>query len=63
MSIQQSLEQKRAVKAWEFVEKISKEPDDVKKKYSSLARKVPAVIRTGRAGGGQNLTQKLCLVV
>jgi len=47
MSIQQSIEQKRAAKAWEFVEKISKDPDDVKKKYSSLVRKAPADIQTG----------------
>jgi len=47
MNIQQSLEQKRAAKAWEFVEKISKESDEVKKKYSNLARKASADIQTG----------------
>jgi len=48
MSIQQSLDQKRASKAWEFVEEISSASDsDLKKKYGSLARKAPADIQTG----------------
>lgn len=45
MSVQQSLEQNRAAKAWKNVESISKESDEIKKKYSSLARKAPADIQ------------------
>jgi CRISPR-associated protein Cmr5 len=52
MSLQQSLEQKRAAEAWKFVEEIEKFEDgdkgkDIRKKYGSLAHKAPADIQIG----------------
>lgn len=44
-SLQQSLEQKRAAQAWKDIENVSKDADEVKKKYGSLARKAPADIQ------------------
>lgn len=43
----QTLEQKRAAKAWHQVKAV---PKDVQKDYRSLARKVPAMIRVNGLG-------------
>jgi len=52
-SLQQTLDQKRARQAWEDVQKINALPDDLKKGYGSLARRVPMLILTN--GLGQTL--------
>ncbi|MGB9661670.1 MAG: type III-B CRISPR module-associated protein Cmr5 [Moorellaceae bacterium] len=52
-SLQQTLEQKRAKKAWEDVQSVTARPDDFKKKYGSLARRVPMLVLTN--GLGQTL--------
>lgn len=50
----QTLEQKRAAFAWEAVKAIKEQrPDDFKKKYSGLARSMPAMMQN--AGLGQAL--------
>jgi CRISPR-associated protein Cmr5 len=54
MSIQQTLEQKRAAAAWKCIKKIEDTQDkDLQKKYGTLAQKAPADIQTG--GLGQTL--------
>lgn len=54
MSIQRTLEQQRAEKAWMIVtEEVDKLRDDAKKKYRGLAREVPILILTN--GLGQTL--------
>ncbi len=52
-SLQKTLEQQRAQRAWECVEKVTKQSQDFKKKYGSLARKVPMLVLTN--GLGQTL--------
>jgi CRISPR-associated protein Cmr5 len=53
-ALQQTLEQKRAKKAWEDVQSVaSHSKDDFKKKYGSLARRVPMLVLTN--GLGQTL--------
>ena len=50
----QTLEQKRAASAWEVVKSVKEQPqDDFKKKYSGLARSMPAMMQN--AGLGQAL--------
>jgi len=54
MSRQRTLEQKRASKAWDFVQSIKGLSNkDVKEKYSALARKAPADIQS--SGFGQTI--------
>lgn len=52
-SLQQTLEQKRAKKAWEDIRSIASRSEDFKKKYGSLARRVPMLVLTN--GLGQTL--------
>jgi CRISPR-associated protein Cmr5 len=52
-SLQKTLEQKRAEQAWECVQKVTKKSQEFKKKYGSLARKVPMLVLTN--GLGQTL--------
>ncbi|MGQ0794194.1 MAG: type III-B CRISPR module-associated protein Cmr5 [Deltaproteobacteria bacterium] len=52
-SLIQTLEQKRASKAWDFVNEINQKDKDTKKKYRSLALKTPVLILTN--GLGQTL--------
>ena len=53
-SLQQTLEQKRAKKAWEDIQSVARRSeDDFKKKYGSLARRVPMLVLTN--GLGQTL--------
>ncbi len=51
ISRQQSLDQQRAERAYKNVTAINEQPDDkLKSRYSSLARKVPAMIQTNGLG-------------
>lgn len=50
---QQTLDQQRARAAWEDIAAVSQRSEDFKKKYGSLARKVPSLILTN--GLGQTL--------
>jgi CRISPR-associated protein Cmr5 len=50
---QQTLEQQRAAAAWKNIAEVSQRPEDFKKKYGSLAKKVPSLILTN--GLGQTL--------
>ncbi|HXG36040.1 MAG TPA: type III-B CRISPR module-associated protein Cmr5, partial [Dehalococcoidia bacterium] len=52
-SLQKTLEQQRARRAWDCVQEVTNQPQDFKKKYSSLARKVPMLVLTN--GLGQTL--------
>jgi CRISPR-associated protein Cmr5 len=53
-SAQQTLQQRRAAHAWACVEEVgSKKPEDFRKKYGSLVRRLPALIQTD--GLGQTL--------
>ncbi len=52
-SQQQTLEQKRAKRAWADIQSVVNCPDDFKKKYGSLARRVPMLVLTN--GLGQTL--------
>lgn len=53
-SLQQTLEQERAKKAWEDIQNVARRSeDDFKKKYGSLARRVPMLVLTN--GLGQTL--------
>lgn len=53
-SLQQTLEQERAKKAWEDIQSVAhRSEDDFKKKYGSLARRVPMLVLTN--GLGQTL--------
>jgi CRISPR-associated protein Cmr5 len=52
-SLIQTLEQKRASKAWDFVDEVNKKDKDTRKKYRSLALKTPVLILTN--GLGQTL--------
>lgn len=49
-SLIQTLEQKRATKAWDFVNEVNKKDKDTKKKYRSLALKTPVLILTNSLG-------------
>lgn len=52
-SLPRTLEQQRATRAWECVDEVTSKSQDFKKKYGSLARKVPTLILTN--GLGQTL--------
>ena len=52
-SLQKTLDQKRAKQAWDDIQSIASRPDDFKKKYGSLARRVPMLVLTN--GLGQTL--------
>ena len=52
-SLQKNLEQKRARWAWDCIQEVTNKPQEFKKKYSSLARKVPMLVLTN--GLGQTL--------
>jgi CRISPR-associated protein Cmr5 len=52
-SLPKTLEQQRAEQAWECVGEVTSKSQDFKKKYGSLARKVPTLILTN--GLGQTL--------
>jgi CRISPR-associated protein Cmr5 len=52
-SLQKTLEQQRAQQAWMCVQEVTSKPLDFKKKYGSLARKVPMLVLTN--GLGQTL--------
>jgi len=52
-SLQRTLEQERAQQAWACVQKVTNKPQEFKKKYGSLARKVPMLVLTN--GLGQTL--------
>jgi CRISPR-associated protein Cmr5 len=52
-SLQRTLEQERAQRAWECVQEVTSKPQEFKKKYGSLARKVPMLVLTN--GLGQTL--------
>lgn len=52
-SLQKTLEQQRAQRAWTCVQEVTNRPPDFKKKYGSLARKVPMLVLTN--GLGQTL--------
>jgi CRISPR-associated protein Cmr5 len=52
-SLPKTLEQQRATRAWECVGEVTSKSQDFKKKYGSLARKVPTLILTN--GLGQTL--------
>jgi CRISPR-associated protein Cmr5 len=52
-SRQQTLEQKRAARAWQCVEEANRQDDEIKKKYSTQARKLGSLIQTN--GLGQSL--------
>jgi len=52
-SLQKTLEQQRARRAWDCVQEVTNQPQDFKKRYSSLARKVPMLVLTN--GLGQTL--------
>lgn len=52
-SHQQTLEQQRAQQAWKDIESVRGGSDEFKKKYGSLARKVPMLVLTN--GLGQTL--------
>ncbi len=52
-SQQQTLEQQRAQQAWNDIQSVVKRSDDFKKKYGSLARRVPMLVLTN--GLGQTL--------
>ncbi len=52
-SLQKTLEQERAQKAWACVQEVTSQSQDFKKKYGSLARKVPMLVLTN--GLGQTL--------
>jgi CRISPR-associated protein Cmr5 len=52
-SLQRTLEQERAQRAWECVKEVTSKSQEFKKKYGSLARKVPMLVLTN--GLGQTL--------
>ncbi len=52
-SFQQTLDQKRAKQAWDDIQSVINRSDEFKKKYGSLARKVPMLVLTN--GLGQTL--------
>jgi len=52
-SLQRMLEQERAQQAWACVQEVTNKPQEFKKKYGSLARKVPMLVLTN--GLGQTL--------
>ena len=52
-SLQRTLEQERAQQAWACVQEVTNKPQEFKKKYGSLARKVPMLVLTN--GLGQTL--------
>jgi CRISPR-associated protein Cmr5 len=52
-SLQRMLEQERAQRAWACVQEVTSKPQEFKKKYGSLARKVPMLVLTN--GLGQTL--------
>jgi len=52
-SFQRMLEQERAQRAWACVQEVTSKPQEFKKKYGSLARKVPMLVLTN--GLGQTL--------
>lgn len=52
-SLQQTLDQQRANQAWNDIQSVANRPDEFKKKYGSLARKVPMLVLTN--GLGQTL--------
>lgn len=52
-SLQKTLEQQRAQKAWEDVRSVLEQNEAFRKKYGSLARKVPMLVLT--SGLGQTL--------
>jgi len=52
-SLQRTLEQERAQQAWACVQEVTSKPQEFKKKYGSLARKVPMLVLTN--GLGQTL--------
>jgi CRISPR-associated protein Cmr5 len=52
-SLQRTLEQERAQQAWACVQEVTNKAQEFKKKYGSLARKVPMLVLTN--GLGQTL--------
>jgi CRISPR-associated protein Cmr5 len=52
-SLQKTLDQQRAKRAWEDIQGVTNRAEDFKKKYGSLARKVPMLVLTN--GLGQTL--------
>jgi CRISPR-associated protein Cmr5 len=52
-SLQRTLAQERAQQAWACVQEVTNKPQEFKKKYGSLARKVPMLVLTN--GLGQTL--------
>ncbi len=52
-SHQQTLDQQRAKRAWDDIQSVANRLDDFRKKYGSLARKVPMLVLTN--GLGQTL--------
>ncbi len=52
-SLQQTLDQQRAKRAWSDIQSVVSRADDFRKKYGSLARKVPMLVLTN--GLGQTL--------
>jgi CRISPR-associated protein Cmr5 len=49
-SKQQTLEQKRAAQAWQCVEEVKQRSDNVRGKYSTLARKLPSLVQVNGLG-------------
>lgn len=52
-SLQQTLDQQRASQAWDDIQSVANQSDEFRKKYGSLARKVPMLVLTN--GLGQTL--------
>ncbi len=52
-SLQKTLEQRRAEQAWKDIQSVLEKDESFKKKYGSLARKVPMLVLTN--GLGQTL--------
>ncbi len=53
MNARQTREQQRAANAWQNIEQVEKQAENIRKEYSSLARGLPAMIQTN--GLGQSL--------
>jgi CRISPR-associated protein Cmr5 len=49
-SKQQTLEQKRAARAWQCVQEANRQDDKVKKKYSTQARRLSSLVQTNGLG-------------
>ena len=50
VSRQQTIEQRRAARAWQCIEEAKRQSDEVKKKYSTQARKFPSLIQVNGLG-------------